>query len=169
MRVRRFPEEHYEAISEAPVELKPFDPAGKRLALEYERALNQLLEPLGVTAQLFGSTALELLGKGEWEFALFLEDVTWSPAIAFLRDHFGHAHVLDDAFALFRNDIEGYEVEVIAMRGEVARWNQAIMRYWRENPDARAAYAAGKLEHAHSKRAYYRWKDELIAGILEQL
>lgn len=169
MRVRRFPEEHYEAISEAPVELKPFDPASKRAALEYEGVLNASLEPLGVTAQLFGSTDLELLGKGEWEFALFLEDATWSSTVAFLRDRFGHAHVMDDAFALFRDNAQGYEVEVIAMRGEVARWNQAVMRYWRENPDARAAYAAGKLEHAHSKRAYYRWKDRLIAGILEQL
>lgn len=95
--------------------------------------------------------------------------MTGPPAIAFLRDRFGHAHVLDDAFALFRDDAEGYEVEVIAMRGEVARWNQAIMRYWHANPDARTAYAAGKLEHIHSKRAYYRWKDGLITRILEQL
>lgn len=149
------------------------------MALQHERALNSLLAPLGVTARLFGSTELELLGKGEWEFAVFLDNANWYPTLTLLINHFRSIYVLDDEFALFQDrvegydaegyDIDGYDVEVIAMRGEVARWNQTIMRYWHDNPQARADYAAGKLEHAHSKRAYYRWKDELIAGILESL
>jgi len=167
--VRRFPPEHYEQISEAPVVLRPFDPASKRAALAYGEALNRVLEPVGVAAELFGSTDLEIAGKGEWEFALFLTDDRWYPALTFLVNHFRSIYTLDDAFALFQDRSGGYDIEVIAMRGEVAVWNRAVMKYWRMNSEARAAYEAGKREHAHSKRAYYRWKDELIAGILEAL
>lgn len=168
MRVKRLPPEYFEAIPETPLELKPFDPESKRMALRYERTLNRLLEPLDVTAQLFGSTELELLGKGEWEFALFLESSKWYPTLAFLINHFRSIYVLDNEFALFQDFAEGYDIEVIVMCGEVALWNQTIMRYWRENSTARAAYEAGKLEHGYSKRAYYLWKDKLIAGILEK-
>lgn len=169
MHVERLPPEHFATIPETPLELKPFDPESKRLALEYERTLNRLLGPFNVTAQLFGSTDLELLGKGEWEFALFLEDSKWYPTLTFLVNHFRGVYVLDEAFTLFQDQIGGYEIELVAMRGEVALRNQTIMRYWHENSAARATYEAGKIEHAYSKRAYYRWKDEFIAGILENL
>ena len=43
------------------------------------------------------------------------------------------------------------------------------MRYWREHPEARADYEAQKYQHCHSKRDYYRWKDNYIADILESL
>ena len=34
---------------------------------------------------------------------------------------------------------------------------------------ARKHYAAQKYRHCHSKRDYYRWKDNYIADILESL
>jgi hypothetical protein len=50
-----------------------------------------------------------------------------------------------------------------------AACNRAIMRHWREHPDAAADYEAQKYRHCHSKREYYRWKDGYIADILESL
>ena len=55
------------------------------------------------------------------------------------------------------------------MRGGTAARNQAITRYWREHPAARAAYAAEKERHCHTKRDYYRWKENVIADILAAL
>lgn len=173
MQVERFPPEHYDKIAETPVTLHPFDPESKRAALAYGAQLNRVLEPLGVKAELFGSTELEISGKGEWEFAIFLTDAQWYPVLTHLINHFKSIFVLDDDFTLFQDRADGFDdgfdVEIIAMRDEVALRNQAIMRYWQEHPEACAAYEAGKREHAHSKRAYYRWKDELIAEILERL
>jgi hypothetical protein len=169
MQVERFPPEHYEKIAETPMTLYPFDPDSKRAALAYGAKLSRVLEPLGVKAELFGSTELEISGKGEWEFALFLTDAQWYPVLTQLINHFKSIFVLDDDFTLFQDRIDGFDVEIIAMRGEVALRNQAIMRYWQEKPEARAAYEVGKREHAYSRRAYYRWKDELIAEILEKL
>ena len=149
--------------------LYPFVPESKRAALAYGAKLNRALEPLGVKAELFGSTELEISGKGEWEFALFLTDAQWYPVLTHLINHFKSVFVLDDDFTLFGDRAGSFDIEIIAMRGEVALRNQAIMRYWRESPEVCAAYKAGKREHAYSRRAYYRWKDELIAESLEKL
>jgi len=75
---------------------------------------------VGVTAELFGSTDLETSGKGEWEFALFLTDERWYPALTFLVNHFKSVFVLDHEFALFQDEFGSYDIEVIVMRGEVA-------------------------------------------------
>jgi hypothetical protein len=89
------------------------------------------------------------------------------PSLTVLINHFKSIYYLSDDFVVFASSDGGDKVEVIAMRGEVAVWNQAIMRYWCEHPDARAMYEQEKWQHAHSKRAYYRWKDDFITRILE--
>lgn len=55
------------------------------------------------------------------------------------------------------------------MRGKAAKQNQAVMNFWRTDPVALQAYEQGKSQHAHAKRDYYWWKDNLIADILESL
>lgn len=169
MQVKRLPPEHYENIPETPVVLRPFEPESKQAALRYGEQLNRVLAPTGVEASLFGSTELELAGKGEWEFAIFPTDVQWYPILTLLINHFKGIYFLSDDFVVFTSSSRGKEVEVIVMRGDVAVCNQVIMRYWHEHPDARVMYEQQKWQHAHSKRAYYRWKDDFIASILEAL
>ena len=41
--------------------------------MAYGAQLTQMLAPYGVSAELFGSTDLEIAGKGEWEFAIWVE------------------------------------------------------------------------------------------------
>lgn len=169
MQVKPLPPEHYENIPETPVVLRSFDPESKQAALRYGEQLNRVLAPTGVEASLHGSTELELAGKGEWEFAIFPTDAQWYPILTLLINHFKGVYFFSDDFVVFASSSEDNEVEVIVMRGDVAVQNQAIMRYWREHPDARAMYEQEKWQHAYSKRAYYRWKDDLIASILESL
>jgi hypothetical protein len=114
---------------------------------------------------LHGSTELGIAGKREWEIALWLNDHNWYTIIVFLVNHFGSICTLDDEFALFADG----ETEIIAMRNNVAFRNQALMHYWRNNPHARAEYERGKLEQAHSKQAYYCFKDAHINAILKTL
>jgi hypothetical protein len=70
---------------------------------------------------------------------------------------------------VFTDHSEGIDIEVIPMRGDAAKRNRAIMAYWRKYPAALKEYEQGKLQHAFSKREYYRWKDEHIARIVERL
>ena len=169
METQPLPESYFEGISEEPLKLLPFDPESKRRALEYGKTLVGLLAPMGASAELHGSTDLELAGKGEWEFAVWLDDSSWYTVIAWLVNHYRSIFVLDDEFALFEDRHEGTPIEVICMRGSVAQRNQAIMKYWRGSAAARAEYEQGKLAHAYSKRAYARWKDRHITEILERL
>jgi len=169
MRVVREKPEEYEKFSTRPVPIRPFDPDSKRAALAYGARLNERLEPTGVAAELHGSMVLELAGKGEWEFALYLSPDQWYPTLTLLVNHFPSVYLMSEELVTFNDAYEGHHVEVIAMRGNAAECNQAIMRYWRDHPDARADYEAQKYRHCHSRRDYYRWKDNYIADILESL
>jgi hypothetical protein len=152
-----------------PIEIKPFDPLSKQKAEIYSRQLNQLLAPFGAVAELFGSMELGIATKGEIEFAIYLIDEQWFQVLVCLVNHFGNIHTLMDDFAVFTDVTEGIDVEVIPMRNESAQRNRALMNYWRANPAALQDYEQGKLEHAFSKREYYRWKDDYIASIVVTL
>jgi hypothetical protein len=169
MNVERKPREHFNKFSDKPVEIKPFDPASKRQALQYLASLNDLLAPLGVSAELFGSVELEIAGKGEWEFAIYLTDQQWYPVLIHLINHFGSIYALSDDFVLFEDNHDGTPIEVIPMRGETAERNQAVMTFWRNHPAALKNYEQEKYRYAHSKRDYYWWKQNFIADILESL
>jgi hypothetical protein len=153
---------------ETPLELKPFDPFSKRSALRYGEELSRRLVAYHASAELFGSVELEIASKGEWEYAVYLDDEQWYPMLIFLINYFGGIHALMEDFAVFTSRSEDTEIEVIPMRGESARRNRAIMDYWRGDPAALKAYEQGKFEHAYSRREYYRWKDEYIASIVEK-
>ncbi len=169
MKADRYPESYFEKLSNDPIVLKPFDPESKRSAKAYGTQLDTLLSQFSVHAELFGSTDLEIAGKGEWEFGIWLDDQQWFPVLVVLVNHFGSIHFLSDDLAVFTCVFGGTDIEIIPMRGEAAARNQALMSYWRNNPEAVIAYQAGKIAHAYSKREYYRWKNQHICDIVETL
>ena len=169
MRVVREQPEEYEKFSTRPVPIRPFDPESKRAALAYGARLNEQLVPTGVAAELHGSLVLEVAGKGEWEFALYPSPDRWYPTLTLLINHFRGVYSMSEEVVMFNDACDGHNVEVIVLRGNAAECNRAIMRHWREHPDARADYEAQKYVHCHSRRDYYRWKDNYIADILESL
>jgi len=156
-------------LTTQPILLQPFDPIRKKKAGLYGERLNELLAPLGVSAELFGSVELEIASKGEWEYAIYVSDEKWFSVLVCLVNHFHSIHFLSDDLAVFTDVFEGTDIEVIPLRNDAAKRNQAIMDYWRSNPAALREYEQGKLRRAFSKREYYRWKDEFIAGIVEKL
>jgi hypothetical protein len=169
MQAERLPDTFFDNIPNQPVAIKPFDPDSKRRSQAYCDKLTALLAPFGSAAELFGSTALEVAGKGEWEFAIWLDDVQWYPVLVTLINHFGAIYTLLDDFAVFEDRDHDTPIEIIPMRGAAAQRNQAIMAYWRQNPTVLHAYEAEKYSHAYSKRVYYKWKHNFIADILERL
>ncbi len=169
MRVERGKPEEYEKFSTRPVPIRPFDPDGKRAALTYGARLNARLAPTGVAAELHGSLAPGLAGKGEWEYALFASPDRWYPTLTLLANHFRGVYSMSEEVVMFNDVCDGHHVEVIVFRGHTAARNRAIMRHWRDHPEARADYEAQKYVHCHSRRDYYRWKDTYIGDILEAL
>lgn len=169
MKADRVPEERIAGLPEIPMGLRPFEPQSKALALAYGEQLSRHLAPLGLTAQLFGSTQLEIAGKGEWEFLIGATDDQWFPLLISLINRFKKIYALRDDFAVFGDMSAGYEIEVIPLRGDALQRNLAVMAYWESDPRRKAAYEAGKWQHAHSRRSYYRWKSDYIAEIVESL
>jgi len=169
MKPQRRRQEDIDRLPDQPIDIKPFDLQSKKQAGLYRDHLNQILAPLGVISELFGSVELEIATKGEWEYAIYLTDEQWFPVLVCLINHFQSIHYLSDDFAVFTAGSEGFDIEVIPMRQEAAKRNQAIMNYWRSHPAALQEYEQGKLQHSFSKQAYYRWKDEYIAKIVESL
>ncbi len=169
MKPQRRPIEDIERRSTEPIELMPFDPAIKQRAIAYGQDLSKHLAPFGAAAELFGSLEMEIANKGEWEYAVYLDDEQWFPVLIFLINHFGGIHALMDDFAVFTHRIQDIDIEIIPMRNESAMRNRAITDYWRNDPVALKEYEDGKFAHAFSRREYYRWKDEYIAGIVEKL
>lgn len=169
MKADRLSHSDFEKLPNDPVVMMPFNPESKRAARTYGDKLDALLSPFSVHAELFGSTDLEIDGKGEWEFGIWLDDKQWYSVLIMLINHFGSIYTLSDDFALFEDVYESTKIEVIPMRGDAAARNQAIMKYWRTNPEAVTAYKRGKIEHAYSKREYIRWKNKHISDIVETL
>ena len=169
MKPDRLQDSDLEKLPNAPMIIIPFNPESKRAAKAYGNKLDAMLSPYSAYAELFGSTELEIAGKGEWEFGIWLDDKQWYSVLIMLINHFASIYTLSDDFALFEDVHDGTNIEVIPMRGDAAARNQAIMKYWRTNPEAAIAYERGKIEHAYSKREYYRWKNKHISEIVETL
>jgi len=169
MKVERLPREYFNRFSENPVDIRPFDPDSKKQSYGYLEILNKLLSPFEASAELFGSTELEIDGKGEWEFAVWLTDGQWYPVLTQLINHYRSIYTLLEDFAVFNDIWAETKIEVIPMRGETARRNRAIMDFWRNNPAAVKEYEQAKYQYAHSRREYYWWKENFIADILESL
>ena len=169
MKPDRLQDSDFEKLPDEPVVMIPFNPESKEAARAYGNTLDAMLSPFSAHAELFGSTDLEIAGKGEWEYGIWLDDKQWYSVLLMLINHFGSISTLDDDFALFEDICESTQVEVIPMRRDASARNQAIMKYWRTNPEAVTVYERGKIEHAYSKREYYRWKNKHISDIVETL
>ena len=100
MKVQRLPKSYFDRFAEKPVTIKPFDPHSKELAMNYLAMLNETLASHEVEAKLHGSVELEVAGKGEWEYAIYLDDernrqlLDWVEQHDIPLDHFhtsGHA------------------------------------------------------------------------------
>src|SRR5258708_24834913 len=118
MKADRWTDAFLEKFSNDPVVLKPFDPESKVAAKVYGNKLSALLSQFSVQAELFGSIDLEIDGKGEWEFGIYLDDNQWYPVLIMLINHFGSIYTLSDDFALFSDVSDRYDIEIIPMRGD---------------------------------------------------
>jgi hypothetical protein len=170
MKVERPDPAYFELIDEDPVTLYPFDQVLLDQSNEYLTEINAIIESCGVAAVAHGSLPLGLGGKNEWEYAIYLDIKKWASVRAYLVEKFGEQNYEETEMILFKWKLEdGRKVELVLMCGDMAIKNKAITEYWKNNKKAREEYEALKYEHTHSKRAYYWWKANYIADILERL
>ncbi|MCD8484739.1 GrpB family protein [Candidatus Woesebacteria bacterium] len=115
-----FPDRYWLKFSEEPVEIVPYDAQAKTFAAEYEQKLQDLLKEYPVQIYHRGSTALEIAGKGDIEIGVIPDPEYWFEIIVFLAQQFQGLGNLDEEYARFNDVKDGFDIEIILMRGYTA-------------------------------------------------
>jgi len=161
--------EKFLKFPETPIILKPFNPKARILAEEYEEILNKVLEVHSIRAELFGSTALGISGKGELEFAIYLEEANWQDIRSTLEKEYGQPVAVKPDRIRFDTIYKDTDVEIVMKKGEDAYLGKAVMKFFLSNPDELARYEELKHRYAHSEREYNYQKAQYLSDLTDTL
>lgn len=163
-----FPDRYWLKFSHQPVTIEPFNPYATQVAQQYQEQLQQLLEDIPILHIYHrGSTALQIAGKGDIEIGVIPQDDFWFDAIIHLTNHFSGLGNLDDEYARFNDQLDGFDIEIILMRGYTATLDKALHKYLRMNPALLKEYEQLKQTHCHSQREYNQHKDQFFRRVTQ--
>ena len=159
----------YSRYSTKPVPCDPWDPQTKVVAHKLLLALEELFVGLDVALLHMGSTALEIPGKNEVEVYILPASGLWERVIDILTKVYGEPGYQSTEFFLYNTQLDGYDIELIQMRGYASKVNKALFQYLARNPAVCEEYVAIKRQYSHSKREYQRHKEQFFARIVRQI
>jgi GrpB-like predicted nucleotidyltransferase (UPF0157 family) len=163
------PPEYYEHFKTRPVPFKPFDERSVAVACSYVERLVRILRDFDVEITHRGSTALGIAGKGDIEIGVYPMDEDWAGVVATLQAVYGPPGSLEDNFGRFDDIAEGFEIEIILLRGYEAEVDRKLHAYLREHAELRAKYEHVKRQYCYSKREYQRQKDIFLRRVVEMI
>lgn len=163
------PSEGYDHYKTNPVPHEPWNPYTKTIASKMMAELRNRLEGLEFEIIHMGSTALELAGKNEVEMYIYPAPQAWDEALRILTSAYGEPGYTSPEFIRFNSDLEGFEIEIMQMRGYVGKLNKAVYRYLSEHPDLCAEYVEVKRKYCFSKWEYQRHKDQFFKKLVRQI
>lgn len=159
----KFPDRYWLKFSADPVELKPFDPKSKQIAQTYIKRLEKLTSSFEIQEIYHrGSTGLGISGKGDVEIGLILKEEYWFEVIVCLANQYEGLGNLDEDYCRFNDELDGFEIEIILMRGYTARLDKKIHEYLLAHPDLLKEYEEVKKEYRFSNREYNKNKDKFL-------
>jgi GrpB-like predicted nucleotidyltransferase (UPF0157 family) len=162
---------YFERFSDtAVVELVPYDPALEVLAQRYIARLRDTVGPVPEIEHR-GATALHMVGKGEIDLYVRVNESEFAEAFAALETVLGPPGSLQPHRARFNDEFDGIEVEVMLVEKDhpEERAGRRFFHYLQTHPEAVAAYAEVKRRYAPvSRREYYRQKHRFVCSILER-
>lgn len=159
----------YSRYKTRPVPHEPWNPYTKIIASKMMAELTDRLQGLEVEIIHMGSTALEIAGKNEVELYVYPAPQAWAEALQILTSAYGKPGFSSPDFIRFNSELEGFEIEIMQMRGYVGRLNKAVYRYLSENPELCEEYVDVKRQYCCSKREYQRHKDLFFEKIVRQI
>lgn len=165
----KFPKEYFERFSTNQVLVKPFDPRSLEVAEEYKKKLDEMLRPFGLTAFHRGSTYFGISGKGEIELGLYPKKEDWYKILVAIINYYRAIGNLENEYARFNDNSEGFEIEVILMTGHSAVVDQKLNEYLKSNPALLKEYEEVKRKWPFSKREYMVQKDKFLRGVVAQI
>jgi hypothetical protein len=157
------PEEYFERFDTKPVDIKPFNPKARDVAEEYIQNLREIIQIKDIL--LRGSTAFEIWGKGDIEIGIYPNDKQWFEILKSLINHYKGIGNLEKDYARFNEKYQGFEIEIILMRGVDARIDKKQLEFMKNNRDIAKEYESIKREFAYSRREYERKKKEFLCKV----
>lgn len=165
-----FPERYWEKFDEEPVEIKAYDPESKAVAEAYVQKLERLLEDQEIVDIYHrGSSAWEVVGKGDVEIGVIPGDDRWFETVVKLANHYGEIGNVDEDYARFNDKSEGFGIEVILMRGYTAKLDKKLQGYMTSHPKLLKEYVRVKKKYRYSKREYQRQKDRFFRRVIDTI
>lgn len=165
----KFSKEYFERFSTNPVLIKPFDPRSLEVAAKYKKRLDILLKPFRLIACHRGSTYFGIAGKGEIEFGVYPKKEDWYKVLVAIINYYKAIGNLENEYARFNDNSEGFEVEIILMTGHIAVVDKKLNEYLKSNPVLLKEYEEVKRKWPFSKREYMVQKDKFLRTVVSQI
>ena len=159
----------YSRYSTKPVPFDPWDPRTKVVAANMLAYLEQILSGLEVELLHMGSTALEIAGKNEIEVYVYPAQDLWDAVTQTLTGAYGEPGYRDTDFIRYDTTLDGYDIELIQMRGYIGTVNKAVYRYLAAHPELCDEYVAIKRQYRYSKRDYMIHKEQFFQKLVRQI
>jgi len=162
-----FPNRYWLKFETKPVIISDYDPRSTNIAKKYIQNISQILTDYPIDAIYHrGSTALQISGKGDIEIGIIPQADYWFDTIVFLSQHFRGLGNLDDDYCRFNDNIDGYDIEIILMKGYTAHLDQKLHEFLSSRPEFLREYEQVKQANAYSQREYNRQKDTFFRKII---
>lgn len=165
----KLPRTYFQKYSDNPVKIIPFNPRSQISTKEYIKRLNSLLSKFKVDILLRGSTAFGIAGKGEIEIGVYPLEKDWEEIINILKNNFGAVNNLEENYARFNDKFEGFEIEIILLKGYDAVVDKKLTEYMKNSPEVLKRYEELKNKYSYSKRDYMLQKNKFFEELIKRL
>lgn len=151
------------------MEIGPFDPKAREVGQAYIDQLQQHLIEFKPKITLRGSTAFGIAGKGDIELGVYPKATDWQRIIEQLKGRYGKIGNLEKNYARFNDELKGFEVEIILLKGHDAEVDQKLTAHLLSRPKLLKDYEQVKLNSAYSKREYQKAKDKFLRKVIKNI
>ena len=163
--LEKFDDKYFKKYKTKLVKIKPYNPKQKQIANKEIEKLRKLLDDKRVNIIIRGSTAFEILGKGDVEVGVYPKANSWDTTPMKLRGVCGEPDNLEKDYARFNLEHQGCEIEIIVLKGYEAKLDRALTQYLQQNPDLLEEYVGLKKKYKYSKREYQIQKNNFFIKV----
>lgn len=167
--MKPLPPADYSRYQTKPVPHEPWNPYTKTIASKMVEEIRSQLEGLEFEIFHMGSTALAIAGKNEVELYVYPAPPAWAEVRLRLTTAYGEPGHTSEDFIRFNSELEGFEIEIMQMRGYIGRLNKAVHRFLAEHPELCQEYVEVKRRYCFLKQEYQRHKDLFFEKIIRQI
>lgn len=163
----KFTKEYFEQFRTTPLKLSPFDPNAKKIANRYIEEIQNLLFETKCTVRLRGSTAFEILGKGDIDIAVYSSEKEYSLIKKIITREFVKPVAEGIDFTAYEFAEDAYKIEISLMKGIEARVDEKLTDFMLNNRHYIKEYEKLKKKYCFSKREYLIQRNMFFSKVVK--